>query len=220
MHILLTGSTGLLGQGVLKACLEAADVERITVLVRRATGHRHAKLDEIVLNYFSHAATVQDRLAGIDACFYCAGAPPVGTPERDYRHVTRELTLAVARAYASANPQGRFFYVSGARSDPHSRLMPLRVKGETEVALQRLSVTTVMLRPVLILPAEGTRSPHPLLRVLHTLARPFERGMLGRLPAVATTNLAIGRAMLALARDTHVPGVVENPRINALGLHR
>jgi len=39
------------------------------------------------------AATIADRLSGFDACFYCAGAPPVGTPEAEYRHITLEVSL-------------------------------------------------------------------------------------------------------------------------------
>lgn len=217
MHILLTGATGLLGQGVLNACLDAADVTRVTVLTRRAIDRPHPKLHEVRLEDFAQAATVAPQLADIDACFYCAGAPPIGTAEATYRHVTLDLTLAVARAYASANPQGRFFYISGANSDPDSRLMPLRIKGETEAALQALPITTVMVRPGGILPEEGTHSPHGLLRAMHTLAAPLQSLIVKNVPAAATTNGAIGRAMISLVRTPNPPRVVENREVNALG---
>ena len=217
MHILLTGATGLLGQGVLNACLDAADVTRVTVLTRSAIDRPHPKLHEVRLEDFAQAATVAPQLADIDACFYCAGAPPIGTAEATYRHVTLDLTLAVARAYASANPQGRFFYISGANSDPDSRLMPLRIKGETEVALQALPISTVMVRPGGILPEEGTHSPHGLLRAMHTLAAPLQSLIVKNVPAAATTNGAIGRAMISLVRTPNPPRVVENREVNALG---
>lgn len=220
MHILLTGASGLLGQGVLNACLASPVVHRVTVLARRPLAHADERIEVLLLEDFAQAAAVSDRLAGIDACFYCAGAPPVGTAEHEYRHVTVDLTLAVARAYAAANPQGRFLYVSGANSDPDSRLMPLRVKGEVEVALQTLPIRTVMLRPGGILPEQGTRSPHGVLRALHALARPLQGTLIRNVPSAATTNGGIGRAMIALARDPAPPAVVENRQINALGTSR
>jgi uncharacterized protein YbjT (DUF2867 family) len=217
MHILLTGATGLLGQGVLNACLASPDVTRITVLARRPLDRADAKVGVVLLEDFSQAARVQAQLSGIDAAFYCAGAPPIGTAEKEYRRVTFELTLAVARAYAAANPQGRFFYISGANSDPESRLMPLRIKGETEDALQRLPITTVMLRPGGILPEEGTHSPHGVMRMFHALASPLQGMIVKNVPGAATTNGAIGRAMIALARSPSPPAVVENREINQLG---
>ena len=217
MHILLTGATGLLGQGVLKACQAAPQASRITLLSRRPNSLQTADLDELVLPDFSQAATLHAQLGGIDACFYCAGAPPIGTAEGEYRHVTLELTLAVARAYAAANPHGRFFYISGAHSNPESRVMPLRIKGETESALQELPITTVMLRPGGILPDEGTRSPHGVLRFFHALANPLQDVLVKGMPAVATTNGTIGRAMLQLASVSMPPAVVENREINRLG---
>lgn len=217
MHVLLTGATGLAGQGVLRSCLAAQDVSAITLLARTATRSTEGRVAEIVLEDFADAERLGAQLAGMDAAFYCAGAPPVGTAEDTYRHVTLTLTLAVARAYAAANPNGRFIYISGANSNPDSSLMPLRIKGETEHALQRLPITTVMLRPGGILPDEGTSSPHGMLRALHTLARPLQGALVKGLPAMATTNATIGRAMLALARMPDPPGIVENREINALG---
>jgi len=163
MRVLVVGATGLVGQGVLQACLQSADVGHVAALVRRP-GSVPGNVDELVLADFQRAATLGDALAGFDACFYCAGAPPVGTAEPEYRQVTLQVTRAVAEAWAAANPGGCFLYVSGAHANPHSRFMPLRVKGETEQALADLPVRTVMLRPAGVRPVSGTalaRMPSP-----------------------------------------------------------
>ena len=217
MHVLLTGATGLVGQGVLHSCLGAQDVTAVTLLSRRPTRATEGRVAEIVLEDFADAGRLGAQLAAMDAALYCAGAPPVGTPAGEYRHVTLALTLAVAQAYAAASPNGRFIYISGAKSDPDSNLMALRVKGETERALQQLPITTVMMRPGGILPEAGTASPHGLLRTLHTLTRPLQGALVKGMPAMATTNAALGRAMLAVARMQYPPRVVENREINALG---
>jgi len=155
MKILVTGATGLVGQGVVRACQGSAAVERLAVLVRKG-GDAPAGVEEIVLPDFLQAMDVLPLLEGFSACFYCAGAPPVGIPEPEYRRVTLDATLAVARAWGKSNPDGRFLYVSGAYADPDSRVMPLRVKGETERALFALPIKAIMLRPGGVRPVEGT----------------------------------------------------------------
>jgi uncharacterized protein YbjT (DUF2867 family) len=217
MHVLLTGATGLVGQGVLHECLQAHDLRQVTVLGRRPTGVEHPRLREILLEDFAHAAGISQRLEGMHACFYCAGAPPLGTSTEDYRHVTLSLTLAVANAYANANPGGRLLYVSGAHADARSRIMPLRVKGETEQALQRLPVRTVMLRPGGVQPVHGERTGHALLKPLYALGGPLMGLGVKLLPGMMTTTAALGRAMLALARMPDPPAIVENADINRYG---
>ena len=217
MRILMTGGTGLVGQGVLAEALADARVSKVAVLGRRALAHGDARVDDIVVAGFDHLAPVADRLAPFDACFYCAGAPPLGTPEARYRHVTLDLTLQVARTFAARNPQGRFLYVSGARADPDSLLAPLRIKGETEAALQALPLTTVMLRPGGIQPAHGERSPHAWMRPFYAVAAPVMGLGVRALPALMTSTAHLGRAMLALATMPRPPAVVENDAINRLG---
>ncbi|WP_312315811.1 NAD-dependent epimerase/dehydratase family protein [Stenotrophomonas sp.] len=215
MKILVTGATGLVGQGVLRACQASAAVERLAVLVRKG-GDAPAGVEEIVLPDFEHAADVASLLAGFDACFYCAGAPPVGTPEPEYRKVTLDATLAVAQAWAGANPEGRFLYVSGAYAGPDSHMMPLRIKGETEHALTQLPITTVMLRPGGVRPVEGTGTRHGALKPLYALGGPMMKLAQKLTPGMATSNEAIGRAMLALAAMPTPPAVVECAEINTL----
>ena len=100
MRILMTGATGLLGQGVLHEALADVSVTRVAVLGRRALAHPDPRVEDLVVERFDDLSAVHARLAPFDACFYCAGAPPLGTPEATYRHVTLDLTLHVARAFA------------------------------------------------------------------------------------------------------------------------
>ncbi len=217
MRILLTGATGLVGQGVLQACLDDPDAPDIVALVRRPTGRADSRLSELQVKDFGALDAVHDALQPFDACFYCAGAPPVGTPEAEYRRVTVDLTLHVAQAVAKRNPAMRLLYISGAHADPDSRLMVLRVKGEAERALAALPVRTVMLRPGGIQPSQGERSPHAPLAALYAIAGPLMGAALPVLPGLLTSTARIGRAMLVLARMPDPPAVVENRDINRLG---
>ena len=215
VSVLLVGASGLVGQGVLQACLASDRVARIVSLVRTegTTPWRDAtpagRVEEYVLPDFGDAARHAAAFGGLQACFYCAGAPPVGTAQAEYHRVTVELTLAVARAYADANPQGRFLYVSGANADARSRVMPLRVKGEAEQALAALPLQSVMLRPGGVRPVSGTGTRHGLLKPLYAFGGPAMK-LAGRLaPQWVTDNRAIGQAMIALACEPRPPAVVE-----------
>jgi uncharacterized protein YbjT (DUF2867 family) len=217
MRILLTGATGLVGQGVLRECLRDPGVERVVALGRRPSGGRDPKLVDLLVPDFADVEAVSDRLHPFDACLYCAGAPPVGTAEAEYRRVTVDLTVAVARTLARLDPDLVFLYVSGAGANPASPLMPLRIKGEAERALAALPIRTVMLRTGGIQPVGGEASPHAALAALYRLSGPLMGLGVRALPRLMTTTERVGRAMLALARQPEPPPVVENLDINRLG---
>ena len=218
MRILLTGATGLVGQGVLRECLRAGDVSHVAALGRRPSGQPDPKLEDIVVADFADLRAVEERLHPFDGCLYCAGTLPLGQSEAEFRHVTLDLTLNVARTLARLDPQLTLIYVSGAASDASSHLMPLRVKGETERALAALPIRTVMLRPGAIQPVDGVTSPHHARAVLYGLTGPLMGLGVHVLPQVMTTTARVGRAMLELLRMDHPPAVVDNAQINRLGL--
>lgn len=214
MRVLITGATGLVGQGVLHETLADAGVARVALLSRRTSGRDEPRLRELIVPGLDALEAVEDALAPFDACFHCAGALPLGTPEAQYRHVTLDLTLHVAQTFARLNPQGRFLYISGAHANARSRIMPLRVKGETEAALQALPIRTVMLRPGGVQPVHGERSPHAAMRPLYAITGPLMGIGVRLTPGLMTSTAAIGRALLALARMPDPPAIVENAAIN------
>jgi uncharacterized protein YbjT (DUF2867 family) len=217
MRILLTGATGLVGQGVLRACLEAEDVSHIGALGRRASGVPHPKLEDIIAPDFMHLQDVEPQLKSYDACLYCAGILPLGVSAAAFRRVTLDLTLNVARTLARLEPAITFVYVSGAASDPTSRLMPLRIKGEAEDTLAALPIRTVMMRPGGVRPVDGVRSSHKARDIFYRVADPLLALGVKLAPQVMTTSARVGRAMLAVLRQPTPPTVVENAEINRLG---
>ncbi len=213
--LLIAGANGLVGQGVLKVALHDPSVDQITLLVRKPMPVEDPRVRVCVVSDFSSIEQSGADLSGLDACLYCAGVLPVGMGEQAYRKVTVDVTLAVARAYARANPTGRFLYVSGAGADARSWMMPLKVKGEAEEALKRLGIACCNLRPGIIRPVQDEVSPHGARQIAYRLSAPV-LGLFGKLvPSVFTSTRALGKAMLALSRRAApLPDHIDNAEIN------
>ena len=52
MKVIITGATGMVGEGVLLECLENPAVERVLSVSRRPSGHTHPKLAECLVPDF------------------------------------------------------------------------------------------------------------------------------------------------------------------------
>src|SRR6266516_6508305 len=111
---IITGATGMVGEGVLLECLSNPDVEQVLVINRKPGGVSHPKLREIVHADFFDLAPIESQLIGYNACFFCLGVSSVGMDEKQYERVTRDLTLNVGRLLARSNPEMTFCYVTGA----------------------------------------------------------------------------------------------------------
>ena len=218
MNVILTGASGLVGQGVLIECLRDPRVASVLSLGRSSSGRDDPKLTDLLVPDMADLSAVESQLRGKDACFYCAGAGIVGSSLREYRSVTFDMTLHVAQTCARTNPGMTFVYVSGAGSDPHSPVPWLRIKGEIEEALQALPLRVVRFRAGGVQPVNEVRSSHGWLRAVYTVSAPALSLATRYLPNDFTTTERMGRAMIEMAAqgDRSSPRV-DNAEINRLG---
>src|SRR6185369_10551407 len=131
MRIILTGVTGMVGEGVLLECLENDSVDKVLAVSRKPTDHTHPKLEQLLVADFRNTSDDEAKLTGYDACFYCAGVSSVGMSEADYTAVTYDTTVAFATTLARLNTSMVFTYVTGMRTDSteQGKTMWARVKG-------------------------------------------------------------------------------------------
>ena len=135
MKLILTGATGFAGGEVLKQALADPAIERVTVLTRRPTDFKHAKLDEVVvLDFLDYSAIPID---GADACIWCLGVSQSQVDKDQYVVITHDYAVAAAASMIAANPRLRFCFVSGRSADPSEKASQLfaRIKGRTERSL-------------------------------------------------------------------------------------
>ncbi|HSB94471.1 MAG TPA: NAD-dependent epimerase/dehydratase family protein [Flavitalea sp.] len=172
IKVIITGTTGMVGEGVLLTCLEHPTVEQVLSVSRKPYKLIHEKLKELIIPDFLQLQSVENDLTGYDACFFCAGVSAVGMKEADYRRMTYDTTLNFAKTLATLNPNMVFDYVSGQSTDSSGkgRMMWARVKGETENALMKLPFNGVYnFRPGLMKPVPGQKNIKSIFRILSTL---------------------------------------------------
>jgi uncharacterized protein YbjT (DUF2867 family) len=210
MKIILTGATGMVGEGVLLECLATDGVEKVLVLGRKPSGHHHAKLEEmLVLDFLKLEPS--DRLRGYDACFYCAGVSSVGMTEADYTRVTFDTALHIAKTIA--DPRMVLVHVSGASTDgtEQGKVMWARVKGRAENALMKEPFRAVYnFRPGLMKPVRGQRN----LKTTYRVGLVFLPVLRLIFPMLTLSEVA--RAMLNCVRAGAPKSVLEVADIKAL----
>ena len=103
LRVIITGATGMVGEGVLHECLQHPAVEAVLILNRKPLGLSHPKLREVVHPDFYDLSAVESQLTGYNACFFCLGVSSVGMSAEEYYKVTYTLTLHVAETLSRLN---------------------------------------------------------------------------------------------------------------------
>ncbi len=209
----------MVGQGVLRECLLDNDVQLVQTVGRSPSGVRHSKLNEVVHADLWNFDSIESRLIGFEACFFCLGVSSAGMKPDVYERITYGLTVAAAETVARLNPQMTFVYVSGAGTDSSEkgRSMWARVKGRTENALLRLPFKAAyMFRPGIIVPMHGVRSKTTWYRLFYIFTKPLLPLLLRLFPNLVLTTEQVGRAMLVVARRGAPKRILESRDIRAL----
>lgn len=186
--VLVFGSTGTAGTGVLEACARDGRVGEVRAVTRRPLSVAHPKVREVRCSDFSDLAPIAEELTGVAACLFCLGTSVRNVrDEAEYRTIHVSYPLIAARALREYSPGATFVYLSGAGASRRSSMMWARVKAEAEDALATLALARlVCVRPGGILPRTPTGFERwflaPLIRVVHALGIGAEE---------------LGRAMLA-----------------------
>lgn len=207
LSVIITGATGMVGEGVLLVCLGDPRLKKVLIINRRTAGYSHPKLEEIIHPDFFDFSAIADKLGGYDACFFCLGVSSLGMKEPEYVRLTHTLTLHVAETLVKQNPGMAFMYVSGAGTDgtEKGRSMWERVKGKTENDLRKLPFSRAYaFRPGFIKPIAGQKYVHQWYKYFNWL---YPIGRLFSANAFITVR-EISLSMIALAAQEQALEVV------------
>ena len=217
MNVIITGTTGMVGKGVLLECMDDSRIKKILVINRRKLNLSHPKVTELIHQDFSEFATVEKDLTGFDACFHCMGVSSAGMTEVKFSELTFGITEALARTLVKVNSALVMTYVSGAGTDSSEKgnTMWARVKGKTENLLFNMGFKDVYaFRPGAILPEKGIKSNTALYNIGYILSRPFFP-LMRRMKSVTTTS-KMGQAMINLCFQPQSLKHLEGKDINQM----
>ncbi len=149
---LVIGATGLIGARLTEVLLQDGSWSRIRLLVRRPLDVAHPQVDVAVID-FGDKESFRAGMAGADAVF-CAVGTTTGKVKGDqsiYRQIDYEIPFDAAR-FALEDGCRCFALVSSVGASAVSRNFYLRLKGETEDAIQGLGYPAFLVfRPSLLL---------------------------------------------------------------------
>jgi uncharacterized protein YbjT (DUF2867 family) len=216
LKLILTGATGMVGEGVLMTCLQDPQVEKVLSVSRKPSGIQHPKLEELIISDFMQLNAVEQQLTGYQACLFCLGISSIGISKPDYYQTTYTLTLHFGTLLSKLNPGMSFCYISGAGTDSSEkgRSSWARVKGKTENDLMKLPFKHAFgVRPAFIKPLPTQKN---ILSFYKYVAWMFP---LGRklYPAGFCRVEELAKAMLYVSKNGYSKNILEGGDIVKLG---
>lgn len=216
IRVIITGSTGMVGEGVLHECLNSTDVEAVLIINRKSARTIHPKLTEIIHPDFADLKPIESKLTGYDTCFFCLGISSVGMKKEAYFKTTYLLTMHMAETLSRLNPGSNFCYVSGAgtsNAQPeavNSQSNWSEVKGKTEHDLRMLPFKAAYaFRPGFIKPIPGLKNASKFYIYINWLF-PLARAIY---PAGFCTLHELGVAMIRVVTTNFPKRVIEGKDI-------
>jgi uncharacterized protein YbjT (DUF2867 family) len=165
-------------------------------------------------NYTDHTEVFKN----IDAAFFCIGAYTGSLPNDDFKKITVDYAIALAKALSTQSPQAKYCLLSGAGADntEKSRTAFAKYKGMAENQISKLNLAFYSFRPGYIYPVTKRKEPnfmYAAMRFLYPVVK-----LLGKKYSIKSTDLA--QAMVNVAVNGSDKQCLENEdiieRINKL----
>lgn len=214
MRVIITGTTGMIGEGVLLECLANPQITEVLSVSRKPIGREHPKLHEYIVSDFLSLQANDPKLMGYDACFFCAGVSSVGMSAEEYTRFTYDTTLAFAQA-THPNPEMAFVYVSGGGTDSSEKGSArwARIKGKTENDLMKMPFKQAFgLRIGFVSGNEGQRHVHKYYQYVSWLF-PLIKVVL---PNIISTRHQLANAMIYVSQHGYEKNVIHVKDIRVL----
>jgi len=214
MKVLIVGSTGLVGGGLLNLMLKDDEIESIEIWVRKSISTEHPKLITKIVDF----NRIED-LGDIDVDAVCISLgttiKKAGTKEA-FRKVDFGYVTSISKK-AKKDGINQLIVVSSLGANPDSGNFYLRTKGEMEAEILNLDIENIaVLRPALLVGDRkenrlGERAAEHLFKIIN----PLLRGKLKKYRSIKSIDVA--QAMLKLSKG-HEKGrlIIENDEIEKI----
>ena len=217
MKVIITGSTGMVGKGVLIQCLEDNRIEKILLFNRNPINIKNQKIKEILFNDLNDLGEYKDEFINYDACFHCIGISVVGASSKYYKKVIFDITERFVDLVYLGNKNAVFNFITGEGTDSSEKgpIMWARIKGKAEnYILNKGFRDSYMFRAGIIIPEKGIKSRTKIYNFFYLLMRPLYP-ILKLFPFITTTT-KLGDAMINTLFLGHKKKILNNLLINKI----
>lgn len=147
---ILFGASGLVGGELLNCLLDAPEYDKVIVLVRKALGIKHDKIEEVKVNFDDLAE--HKALFKVNDVFCCLGTTIKKAKSREaFKKVDVNYPLEIARVAKEMGAE-RFLVISSMGANVDSKAFYSRMKGLLEQKLQEIGFKSLhIFRPSLLL---------------------------------------------------------------------
>ena len=195
------GSTGMIGELVVRHLIDDPAFTNIRLLVRRPVDVAHPKVDVMIVD-FADLADLEQKLGHGDSIFCCVGTTQskVKGDKAAYRRVDFDLPVNTARA-GLQNGFSKFLLVSAIGADAAAGNYYLKLKGETEDALKKIGYPSLhIFQPSLLMGSRKEfRFTEKIAQAVMPVASVFLAGKLKKYRAIKGDDVAA--AMVNAARS-------------------
>lgn len=147
--VLVSGATGSVGDGLLKAAIEDPQVETVHVITRRSSPRIDAGVaDGRVIAHlqqdFTDYSALGDVLGSVNTVLWGLGTSSLNVDDETYTLIHVDFPVAFTRAWLAARTEApmAFHYVTGMGTDPESETHWAREKGRAERELAAMAEGT------------------------------------------------------------------------------
>ena len=211
MKVLIAGSTGMIGELILKHCLNSIEINEVRSLVRKPTITKHEKLKEIVIENFENYSKHIDLFKEIDVAFFCIGVYTGQVPDAIFKLITVNYATEFATALKRESPKATLCMLSGMGADrtEKSRTSFARYKGMAENRISLLNLKFHAFRPAYIYAVEQRKEPnigYQFFRFIYPITKYFGKGA-----SIKSSELAL--AMFKVGLNGAETEILENREI-------
>ncbi|KAM9963499.1 hypothetical protein ACTFIW_006730 [Dictyostelium discoideum] len=139
IRAIITGASGMIGEGVVQNAIESDEVEKILIVGRRESGFKNEKVKEILHNDFLDLTNIQNEFIGYNSVYFCAGVSSVGLNRETYEKLTVDMPMEMLKKFEIVNNikskddnDCTFIYITSALTNSDSWLMWSQVKAKAE----------------------------------------------------------------------------------------
>ncbi len=216
-NVIITGATGMVGELILKECLNHPDILQVTSISRSPLRLEDKKIIEIRRDDFTDYTSIEQHFKNISIAFFCLGVYTGQVSRNEFRSITIDYTRVFVETLKRNSPQAVLCFLSGQGADQKesSRLAFAKDKGIAEnlIINQQLGETYIF-RPAYIYPVTPRKEPNFSYRIMRKIYPLYNKVY----PQGSITSLQLAKAMFMVGLEGADKMILENQDIKKIAV--